>query len=74
MGLGKTSRAEMFGNMLADMVMEAAHITYNAPRGVKIVEACIKRLRERIGEIQPKKADPKYKKARYGEKEPGQGG
>ena len=61
-----TSRAEKFGKMLADTVIEAAHLTYNAPRGRKIVEACIKRLQERIDEIHEKKSDPEYKKARYG--------
>lgn len=54
--------------MLADAVMEVAHLTYNAPRGVKMIVACIARLQERIGEIQPKKADPEYEKARYGKK------
>ena len=64
----KKSRAEKFGIMQADNVIEAAHMTYNAPRGIRIVEACIKRLQERIGEIRPKEADPKYKRARYGKK------
>lgn len=63
------SRAEKFGIMQAEVVIESAHMTYNAPRGIKIVEACIKRLQEKIGEIQPRKADPAYKKARYGKKE-----
>jgi len=49
--------------------MEAAHQTYNAGRGKKIVNACIERLQERIHELQPKKATPKYKKARYGKKD-----
>ncbi|MCK5614853.1 hypothetical protein KAR91_74010 [Candidatus Pacearchaeota archaeon] len=60
------SRQEKFGIQLADTIMEAAHLTYNAPRGRRIVEACINRLRERLDEIKPKKADPKYKEARYG--------
>jgi hypothetical protein len=54
--------------MFADSIMEAAHLTYNAPRGRKIVQSCIDRLHERIEEIQPKKATPEYKKARYGDK------
>jgi hypothetical protein len=45
-------------------------MTYNAPRGIKIVQSCIKRLQERIGEIQPKKATLTYKIARYGKKKP----
>lgn len=69
MGSGKTSRAEIFGNMLADVAMEAAHITYNAPRGIAVVKACIKRLQERIGEIQAKPATTEYKKARYGRRQ-----
>jgi hypothetical protein len=62
----KKSRAEIAGIMLDDAVMEVAHLTYNAPRGAKMIASCIARLQERIGEIQPKKADPKYKEARYG--------
>lgn len=54
--------------MFADSIIEAAHQTYNAPRGIAIVGACIKRLQERLPEIQPRKADPEYKKARYGKK------
>jgi len=64
--MGKETRVDTFGISLADIVIEAAHLTYNASRGKRIVEVCIKRLQERIHEIQPKKADPKYKKARYG--------
>ncbi len=60
------TRVSAFGIALADVVIEAAHLTYNAPRGRKIVEICIKRLEERIIELQPKKAEVKYKKARYG--------
>jgi|GEM_PF-3025561 len=62
----KRSRATALGIALADVVIETAHMTYNAPRGKKIVEACIRRLKERIIELQPKKANPTYKKARYG--------
>jgi len=62
----KGTRVDAFGISLADVVIEAAHMTYNASRGRKIVEICIKRLQERIGEIKPKKADPDYKRARYG--------
>ena len=60
------TKAEEFGIVMADGIMRAAHLTYNAPRGIKMVEACIKRLQERKGELKPKKADPAYKKARYG--------
>lgn len=63
----KGSRMDAFGLSLADVIIEAAHLTYNASRGKRIVEICIKRLQERINEIQPKKADPKYKKAKYGQ-------
>lgn len=65
----KITRREKFGIQCADLVMEAAHQTYNAGRGKKIVNACIERLQERIHELQPKKATPKYKKARYGKKD-----
>ena len=65
--MAKKTRAEKFGIALADIVIEAAHLTYNAPRGVQIVQACIERLQQRIAEIQPKKASPDYKKARYGD-------
>ena len=59
------SRGEIFGVMLADIVIEAANITYNAERGRKIINACIKRLNERKNEIVGKEATPEYKKARY---------
>lgn len=62
----KISKAELHGKALAEVVMLAAHNAYNAPRGRKIVATCIEILQKRIEEIQPKKADPKYKKARYG--------
>ncbi|KKP80190.1 MAG: hypothetical protein A2271_03830 [Candidatus Moranbacteria bacterium RIFOXYA12_FULL_35_19] len=62
----KTTRQEQLGIMLADSIIEVAHQTYNASRGKAIIEACIKRLQERMPEIQPKKATLQYKKARYG--------
>ncbi|MDX1700056.1 MAG: hypothetical protein R3250_05525 [Melioribacteraceae bacterium] len=62
------TRPERLGILFADSIMESAHLTYNAPRGRIIIQSCIDRLKERIEEIQPKKADPEYKKARYGEK------
>ncbi len=64
----KPTRDSQLGIMFADAVMGAAHQRYNARGGKAIVESCIARLQERIGEIQPKKADPKYKEARYGRK------
>ena len=63
--MGKISNAEQLGIAQADVVMKYAHMMYNAGRGKKIVKTCIKILQERIDEIQPKKANPKYKKARY---------
>lgn len=48
--------------------MEAAHQTYNVERAIKMVNACIDRLQERIHELKPKKATPEYKEARYGKK------
>jgi hypothetical protein len=62
----KITRADEFGISQTDAIMHAAHMTYNASRGKRMVEVCIKILQKRINEIQPKKADPKYKKARYG--------
>lgn len=62
------SLAEVFGIKMADAIMSASHLTYNAPRGVKMVKACIARLQKRLSEIVPKKATPAYKKARYGKK------
>jgi len=62
------SRARAFGISQAGVVMEAAHLTYNAARGIAIVESCIKELQNRIHEIQPREAEPGYKKARYGSK------
>lgn len=63
------SRPEKLGIQFADSIIETAHLTYNAGRGKNIVKSCIKRLRERIDEIQPKTATPKYKEARYEKKE-----
>jgi len=64
--LKKLTRREKFGIQCADLLMEAAHQTYNVGRGRKMVEACIKRLQDRFNELQPKKATPEYLKARYG--------
>lgn len=64
----KMSNAEDLGIAQADVVMKYAHMMYNAGRGKTIVETCIKILQKRINEIQPKEADPKYKKSRYGKK------
>lgn len=64
----ESTRQELLGIMFADGIIEAAHQTYKASRGKAIIKACIKRLQERSGEIQPKKADPNYKEARYGKK------
>jgi len=62
----KETVAEKCGKHLADSIMLVAHATYNAPRGRKMVLACFRRLQERLTEIQPKKADSAYRKARYG--------
>ena len=64
----KLTRREKFGIQSADLIMEAAHQTYNADRGRKMVMACIERLQTRIHELQPKQATTEYKKARYGKK------
>ena len=64
----KKTKADKLGIALADVVMKTGHMTYNAYRGRRIVAVCIEVLQKRIGEIQPKKADPKYKEARYGKK------
>ncbi|MFA6183603.1 MAG: hypothetical protein WC682_00700 [Parcubacteria group bacterium] len=65
----KLTRAEVFGINCADVIMEAAHMRYNAPSGKSIVASCIKRLQERIDELQSVSAKPAYKKARYGKKD-----
>ena len=44
------TRQEKLGIAFADAIIEAAHQTYNAPRGRKIVLACIKRLEKRFPE------------------------
>jgi hypothetical protein len=62
----KISKAEALGKALGDVVMMIGHQRYNASQGRKTVETCLKRIQERIDEIQPKEADPTYKKARYG--------
>lgn len=62
----KKSQAETFGIAAADVVMKAAHMTFNAPRGRNMVRFCIKELKRRLSEIKPKKATPHYKAARYG--------
>jgi len=70
----KETRAEKFGILQADAILEATHLTYNAKRGQQMIKACIKRLQERLPELQPKKAHPDYKKARYGEDKKGDKG
>jgi hypothetical protein len=40
----KISKAEELGMAQADVVMRYAHMMYNAGRGKKIVEVCIKIL------------------------------
>ena len=62
----RITRQKSLGIMLADSIIEVAHQMYNASRGKAVIEACIERLQERISEIKPKKATPKYKEARYG--------
>jgi len=62
------SKGKDLGIMIADVCIEIAHQRYNAPMGISIVNACIKRLQERVGEIKPNKATKKYKEARYGKK------
>jgi len=62
----KVTEAQALGELFADAVMKAAHMTYNAPRGRKVVKACVERLRARVGELKEKRASPVYKKARYG--------
>jgi len=57
-----------FGEDAADVIIQAAHLTFNAPRGKQMIEACIKRLQERLGEVKPRPATKAYKKARYGRK------
>lgn len=64
----KETRSEFLGRMLGTIVIEIGHQRFNASQGRKIEETCLKTIQERIDEIQPKKADPKYKKARYGKK------
>ncbi len=61
-----STRPKELGVAFADAIIEAAHLTYNAPRGRNIVTACIERLQERLEEIQSKKATPEYRRARYG--------
>ncbi len=60
------TRAEAFGVEMADAVMNAAHLTYNASRGRMMISSCIRQLQARIEEIKPRKAKPSYRKARYG--------
>jgi len=62
----KQNRSATLGHAFADVIIESAHQKYNARGARLMVTACIKRLEERLSEIQPKKATPKYKKARYG--------
>jgi len=64
----KKTRAEISGELFANGIVEAAHLSYKASRGRQMIGACIQRLQERIDELQPKKTDPAYKKARYGKK------
>jgi hypothetical protein len=64
----KQTKAEKAGIAFADAMMWAAHLSYNARRGQKMIEACIIRLHERKSELRPQKATPSYRKARYSKK------
>lgn len=64
----KETRQSKLGIQFADALIEMAHQMYNARRGCAIINACIKRLRERSIEIVAKPATPQYKEARYGKK------
>ncbi len=58
---------EKWGREAADLIIDAAHLTFNAPRGKQMVLSCIKRLQERIDEIyERKKTEPKYDRDRHG--------
>ena len=60
------TRIETFARKAANVVIRTGSMTLDVSVGRKIIDSCIKRIEERINEIQPKKADSKYKKARYG--------
>jgi len=60
---------EKTAKAFTDLVMLSAHGTYNALRGRRMIRECITILERRIDEIVPKKAELKYKEARYGKKE-----
>ena len=66
--MGNISRPKALGIAIADNLIELANLFYNAGRARAFIKIIIERLLERIGEIQPKKADPEYFKARYGKK------
>lgn len=66
--MGNVSRAKALGIAIADNLIETANLFYNAGRARIFIMVIIERLQERINELQPKKADPEYKKARYGKK------
>jgi len=67
--MARMTRKRVHGINTADVIMENAHMMYNAQTARGYVQAVIDQLQSRINELQPKKADPKYKKARYGEKQ-----
>ena len=64
----KQTQAEIFGKTMADAIIKAANLTFSAWRGKSMVNHTIKELQRRVNEIQPKKAEPSYKEARYGKK------
>jgi hypothetical protein len=62
----KKTRTYEFAKNLAYIVIDAGELTQDASISRFVIAECVKILRERVDEIQPKKADPKYKKLRYG--------
>jgi len=65
----KITRKKQLGIDTANVIMENAHMMYNAQTATGYVQAVIDQLQSRIGELVPKKATKKYKEARYGKKE-----
>lgn len=62
----RMTRKKKLGIDTANVIIENAHMMYNANTATGYVQAVIDQLQSRIGELVPKKATKKYKEARYG--------
>ena len=62
------TKRKKIGYKIADGVLAAITLFYNADTQNAVLEAVIEKLEKARGMFKPKKAAPEYKEARYGDK------